>query len=238
MLAASAPGRAGALAARRGVRAPAAGRAARRADGPELVHEPPPALPLPDERPARLRPRPRRGVRNPEAAARAHARPLGDDVRLAERGHGAPLLLTERAQARPRRPLRCRDAAVRGAHGAAAARARGNDAGRRALLAAPASGSSCGAPGATARRSRTPLAMLRRAGWPAYSESQLDAAVRRIRQAVGSGPQVRVGYAQRGHAARAVLRARCVRAAPAVGAAGRMVTAATRSRSRPGRELP
>jgi len=40
------------------------------------------------------------------------------------------------------------------------------------------------------------VAMLRRAGWPAYSETQLDAAVRRIRQAVGSGPEARVGYAR------------------------------------------
>ncbi len=40
------------------------------------------------------------------------------------------------------------------------------------------------------------LAGLRRAGWPAFSETELGAAVRRIRKAVGSGPLVRVGYAQ------------------------------------------
>jgi hypothetical protein len=40
------------------------------------------------------------------------------------------------------------------------------------------------------------LAALRRAGWPAFSETQLGAAVRFIRKAVGSGPLVRVGYAQ------------------------------------------
>jgi hypothetical protein len=40
------------------------------------------------------------------------------------------------------------------------------------------------------------LATLHRAGWPAFSETQLGAAVRRIREAVGSGPRVRVGYAQ------------------------------------------
>ena len=40
------------------------------------------------------------------------------------------------------------------------------------------------------------LTTLRRAGWPAFSESQLGAAVRRIRAAVGSGPLVRVGYAE------------------------------------------
>ena len=40
------------------------------------------------------------------------------------------------------------------------------------------------------------LLTLRRAGWPAFSETQLGAAVRRIRAAVGSGPLVRVGYAE------------------------------------------
>jgi hypothetical protein len=40
------------------------------------------------------------------------------------------------------------------------------------------------------------LAGLRSAGWPVFSETQLDAAVRRIRAAVGSGPLVRVAYAE------------------------------------------
>ncbi len=40
------------------------------------------------------------------------------------------------------------------------------------------------------------LNTLRDAGWPAFSEAQLGAAVRRIRAAVGSGPLVRVGYAE------------------------------------------
>jgi hypothetical protein len=40
------------------------------------------------------------------------------------------------------------------------------------------------------------LAGLRRAGWPAFSETQLDAAVRRIRAAVGSGPLAHVAYAE------------------------------------------
>lgn len=40
------------------------------------------------------------------------------------------------------------------------------------------------------------LAGLRSAGWPAFSETQLDAAVRRIRAAVGSGPFARVAYAE------------------------------------------
>jgi hypothetical protein len=38
------------------------------------------------------------------------------------------------------------------------------------------------------------LGALRRAGWPAFSETQLGAAVRYVRGAVGSGPLVRVGY--------------------------------------------
>jgi hypothetical protein len=38
------------------------------------------------------------------------------------------------------------------------------------------------------------LAALRRAGWPAFSETQLGAAVRTIRATVGSGPLVEVGY--------------------------------------------
>ncbi len=40
------------------------------------------------------------------------------------------------------------------------------------------------------------LVTLRRAGWPAFSETQLGAAVSRIRAAVGPGPLVRVGYAE------------------------------------------
>ena len=40
------------------------------------------------------------------------------------------------------------------------------------------------------------LAPLRRAGWPAFSETQLDAAARFIRDTVGDGRPVRVGYAQ------------------------------------------
>ncbi|HEX7526703.1 MAG TPA: hypothetical protein VF327_10370 [Gaiellaceae bacterium] len=40
------------------------------------------------------------------------------------------------------------------------------------------------------------LAELRRAGWPAFSEMQLDLAARFIRTTVGSGPVRRVGYAQ------------------------------------------
>ena len=40
------------------------------------------------------------------------------------------------------------------------------------------------------------LVPLRRAGWPAYSEAQLDAAAHRIRDAVGTGPTARVGYAR------------------------------------------
>lgn len=40
------------------------------------------------------------------------------------------------------------------------------------------------------------LSALRDAGWPAFSESQLGAAVQRIRAAVGTGPLARVGYAQ------------------------------------------
>ncbi|HJX48961.1 MAG TPA: hypothetical protein VJ375_14030 [Gaiellaceae bacterium] len=40
------------------------------------------------------------------------------------------------------------------------------------------------------------LAPLRRAGWPAFSESQLAPALRFIRTAVGSGPVRRVAYAQ------------------------------------------
>lgn len=40
------------------------------------------------------------------------------------------------------------------------------------------------------------LVGLRGAGWPAFSETQLDAAVRRIRSAVGSGPLARVAYAE------------------------------------------
>ena len=53
-------------------------------------------------------------------------------------------------------------------------------------------------PGAASYRATQPgvLNTLRAAGWPAYSESQLGAAVRRIRAAVGSGPSVRAGYAQ------------------------------------------
>ena len=38
------------------------------------------------------------------------------------------------------------------------------------------------------------LTALRRAGWPAFSETQLGAAVRTIRATVGSGPLVEVGY--------------------------------------------
>lgn len=40
------------------------------------------------------------------------------------------------------------------------------------------------------------LATLRGAGWPAFSETQLGAAARFIRAAVGSGPLARVGYAR------------------------------------------
>ena len=40
------------------------------------------------------------------------------------------------------------------------------------------------------------LAPLRQAGWPAFSETQLGAAVARIRDAVGTGPTAQVGYAQ------------------------------------------
>jgi hypothetical protein len=39
------------------------------------------------------------------------------------------------------------------------------------------------------------LAAFRRAGWPAFSETQLDAAAAFIHDVVGSGPLVRVGYA-------------------------------------------
>lgn len=40
------------------------------------------------------------------------------------------------------------------------------------------------------------LAELRHAGWPAFSEAQLDLAARFIRTTVGSGPVRRVGYEQ------------------------------------------
>ena len=53
-------------------------------------------------------------------------------------------------------------------------------------------------PGSASYRATQPDALtpLRRAGWPAFSETQLDAAARFIRDAVGHGPVVRVGYAQ------------------------------------------
>jgi hypothetical protein len=53
-------------------------------------------------------------------------------------------------------------------------------------------------PGSESYRATQPgvLNTLRAAGWPAYSETQLGAAVRRIRAAVGSGPSIRVGYAE------------------------------------------
>jgi hypothetical protein len=38
------------------------------------------------------------------------------------------------------------------------------------------------------------LARLRAAGWPAYSETELPAVVRRVRTAIGSGPTANVGY--------------------------------------------
>jgi len=41
------------------------------------------------------------------------------------------------------------------------------------------------------------VAALRRAGWSAFSETQLDTAARYIRDAVGTGPVVRRGYAQK-----------------------------------------
>lgn len=41
------------------------------------------------------------------------------------------------------------------------------------------------------------LAGLRSAGWPAYSENQLDAAASFVRKTVGKGPLVSVGYAQK-----------------------------------------
>ena len=40
------------------------------------------------------------------------------------------------------------------------------------------------------------LAELRRAGWPAFSESELGPAARFIRETVGSGPVRRIGYAE------------------------------------------
>lgn len=40
------------------------------------------------------------------------------------------------------------------------------------------------------------LQRLRAAGWPAFSETQFDGVVRRIRQTLGSGPLRRVGYLQ------------------------------------------
>jgi len=53
-------------------------------------------------------------------------------------------------------------------------------------------------PGSESYRSTQPDALtpLRRAGWPAFSETQLGAAVQRIRGAVGTGPLVPVGYAE------------------------------------------
>jgi hypothetical protein len=52
--------------------------------------------------------------------------------------------------------------------------------------------------GSTSYRATQPgaLAELRHAGWPAFSEAQLDLAARFIRTTVGSGPVRRVGYAQ------------------------------------------
>lgn len=52
--------------------------------------------------------------------------------------------------------------------------------------------------GAGSYRATQPDALipLRRAGWPAFSETQLDAAARFIAATVGTGPVVRVGYAQ------------------------------------------
>jgi hypothetical protein len=41
------------------------------------------------------------------------------------------------------------------------------------------------------------LGRLRRAGWPAYSERELDAVVRRVRDAIGSGPEAEVGLRRR-----------------------------------------
>lgn len=52
--------------------------------------------------------------------------------------------------------------------------------------------------GAASYRATQPdaLATFRRVGWPAFSETQLGAAARFVRDAVGSGPLVRVGYAR------------------------------------------
>jgi hypothetical protein len=53
-------------------------------------------------------------------------------------------------------------------------------------------------PGSGSYRATQPDALvgLRRAGWPAFSETQLDAAVHRIRAAVGEGPLRPVAYAE------------------------------------------
>jgi hypothetical protein len=52
--------------------------------------------------------------------------------------------------------------------------------------------------GSASYRATQPHALdaLRRAGWPAFAESQTGAALRFIRGAVGSGPRARVGYAR------------------------------------------
>ncbi len=41
------------------------------------------------------------------------------------------------------------------------------------------------------------LAVLHAAGWPAFDESRLGAALDRVREAIGSGPTVHVGYERR-----------------------------------------
>jgi hypothetical protein len=41
------------------------------------------------------------------------------------------------------------------------------------------------------------LTRLREAGWPAYSERELGAAVRRVRETIGAGPEAKVGFQQR-----------------------------------------
>ena len=41
------------------------------------------------------------------------------------------------------------------------------------------------------------LVALRGAGWPTYRETDLGAVVRRVKEAIGSGPMTRVGYGRR-----------------------------------------